>query len=1019
MKRFPLPVLDASPGKHYWRSEDERLQRPEFEEQLAREFPPGASELGGVDRRSFLYLMGATTALAGLAGCRRPVEKILPYAKAPEHVIPGIPRYFATTLPAFGTAVGVLVESHENRPTKLEGNPDHPASLGGTLPQLQAAVLGLYDPDRSPAPLQEGQESTWEQAAQALKQAGAAADTDEGASVAVLVEDHRSPSLRRALDAFQARYPQASLFQYTPVSYDAVREGLALAFGRPLEPVLRLDRAERVVALDADLFGRDYSPIRQARDFMAGRRLDVHAEKKGHGGEAHGHGEQQAHTDLSALRMNRLYVVGASLNTTAATADHRLALRPSQVGAFVFALARELAQLGVAVPAAVRAAVAPIGMADFGKRPWVQELAKDLAAHRGRAVLIAGPHQPAVVHAVTHLLNHALGAVGQTVDYVTPFTPRTTDGRGLGALARLLRKGKTRTLLVLGGNPLFHAPPSIGLEAAFLAVPQRIHVGLDRDETAARSTLHINGAHPLESWGDLRASDGTASVVQPLIAPLHGGRTHCEVLEAFQGRATTAHDFVRATWEALLGADAEQGWRQALHDGLLAGSALPPEPVTPTGDALAAAVAAWAPPAPEDGTFEVDLQPDFHAWDGATANNGWLQETPEPMTKSTWDNVARIAPGDAARLGVKDGDLLTLDSAGHAVQVPALLAPGQALGTLHLTFGQGRRVVGKVGSGSGVDTYPLRSPTGAGVVRVKLTRAAGRRAVALTQEHHAMEGRPLVREGTLETLKHKPHFVDAMAEVHDLESIYANHAYREQKWGMVIDLTACVGCGACITSCQAENNIPLVGREGVANSREMHWLRIDRYFEGDDADAPRSVAMQPVTCHHCETAPCEAVCPVGATVHSPEGLNDMVYNRCIGTRYCANNCPYKVRRFNFLHYQSNLSEKTRMQLNPDVTVRGRGVMEKCTFCVQRINHAKVEAHKAGKDKVADGRIQTACQQGCPTQAITFGDLNDAKSQVSLRASDARNYRMLEELNVRPRLSYLARIRNPNPALEQA
>jgi molybdopterin-containing oxidoreductase family iron-sulfur binding subunit len=652
---------------------------------------------------------------------------------------------------------------------------------------------------------------------------------------------------------------------------------------------------------------------------------------------------------------------------------------------------------------------------------WVTEVAKDLFEHREEALLVAGPNQPAAVHAVTHLLNHALGAVGRTVDYAPAFLDATTDGRSLAALVALLKKDKTQALLVLGGNPVFHAPPSLGLADALERVAQKVHLSDDFNETSEKCRLHVNRAHFLESWGDVRSADGTASIVQPLIAPLFDGKTPAELIDVVLGKPRPAYERVRETWAALRGADFERDWPQALHAGLFADTMAAPEPVAvQAAAAAAAAVAAWKVEPAAAGTFEVDFQPDFHAWDGSTANNGWLQELPDPITKVTWDNVARLAPSDATKLGVVTGDLLELGSGRAGVRIAALVSPGQAPGSVHVCFGQGRQVIGKVGAACGVDAYPLRPAQGPGFLRgVTVAAAGGTKLVAQTQEHHSMEGRPLVREGTLEELKKKPDFAGEMSEVPNLESIYGEHQYLAQRWGMVIDLSKCIGCNACMVGCQAENNIPVVGRDGVANSREMHWIRVDRYYEGKDPDHPTAVVMQPVTCQQCEAAPCEAVCPVAATTHSPEGLNDMAYNRCIGTRYCANNCPYKVRRFNFLHYQADVPELHKMQFNPDVTVRGRGVMEKCTFCVQRINQAKIEAHKDGKSSVADGRIQTACQQGCPTQAITFGDLNDPKSKVAALASDARGYRMLEELNIRPRVTYLARIRNPNPSLERA
>ena len=996
MKRKPLPLARDLTGKRWWRSLGERAGSPELAASLEREFPEGASlPPEGIQRRAFLSLMGASLALGGLAGCRRPVEQILPYSRAPEEVVPGKPLFFATAMPLMGTAFGLLVESHEGRPTKIEGNPGHPESLGATTLYGQSWVLDLYDPDRSGSPRERGQARPWSAAAGFLRTAGERLRARRGRGLAVLTEAHRSPALAAGLAALREAMPEARIVRYEPFSRDAVREGARIAFGRPLETTLDLSRARVIVALDADLLAGEGSPVKQARGFAEGRAVE--------------RGE-----------MSRLYAVESAFSITGASADHRLRLRSRDIAAFTFALATELgrrhgAALGEALCEALEAKAG--GLSERARR-YVAAVARDLAASRGRGVVVAGRGQPPEVHAVAHLLNAALDNTGSTVIHVAPFDAGREGPEGVVELARWIESGEVETLLVLGGNPAFDAPADARFSAALARVPVSVHLSSHVDETSEAATWHLNRAHPLEAWGDVRAEDGTASILQPLIAPLFGGRTDAEVVELLLGGERGGHDLVRAAWRGGRGeeADFERAWRRALHDGLWQESRFAEEPVSAAPAAVAGALRAFEPAAGEG--LEVTFRPDLHAWDGRFANNGWLQELPDPMTKLTWGNAAAISPATAAQLGVQDGDEIAISGGGASIRVPALVAPGQADGSIALTSGQGRRAALRVGRGVGVDTGPLRRSAGfhvAGGFSAERTGATAE--LPRTQEHFAMEGRPLAREGTLDEYRRDPEFAKKQSAHPELFSLFkepdrsAGHA-----WGMTIDLNACTGCSACVVACQAENNIPLVGAEGVNDSREMHWIRVDRYFEGAAAGEPESIA-QPVLCQHCENAPCEQVCPVGATVHSPEGLNDMAYNRCIGTRYCANNCPFKVRRFNFLEYNGDLDAHRRMQMNPEVTVRSRGVMEKCTFCVQRVNRAKIDAKRQGRDRVADGEVVTACQGACPTQAISFGDLNDPSSRVAARAADPRRYRMLEELNVKPRITYLARVRNRNPELD--
>jgi len=995
-----------SANRQYWRSLAE----------LAGErgaLPSGsiADKADGFTRRRFLALMGASFGLAGLSACRRPEEKILPYSRAPESVTVGNPEQYATAMPWMGSALGLLVECHEGRPTKIEGNPRHPESLGGTTAFAQASILDLYDPDRSAGPSERGQPRSWDDASVLLKVRGAVAKAKDGRGLAILTEAHRSPTLTAALERLVREMPQATVHCYEPLDSDRIREGGRIAFGQPIDPALHLDKAEVVVALDADLLGMDGSAARQAHDFALRRRV----EKPGD-------------------TMSRLYVVESAFSVTGACADHRLRLARAQVPVFAFTLARELSKQGLdlgEIAAAVEG-FAPESLPAQGKK-WVRALAADLLRNRGASLLVAGRAQPPAVHALAYAINSALGNLGSTVALFPALNPRPEGSESLAALAEKMRAGEVETLLVLGGNPVYASGPDTGFALALPKVGASVHLSTHLDETSASASWHLNRAHYLESWGDVVARDGTASVIQPLIAPLFAGKTDAEVVHLLLGTPRKAHDLVREQWAEALD---ENRWRQALHDGLVAGTgfselaragrriyepanrkaaaeglvkvdhgaSLPPQ-LAPIAEAVRSF---RAPPS----GLEVTFHPDPHALDGRFANNGWMQELPDMMQKLTWGNAALVSPATAARLGLVDGDRVALES----VELPVCVAPGQADDSVAVTLGQGRRRAGRVGDGVGADVYPLRraGPFDA-AFGVPLKKVGSRDELARTQHHALMEGRPLVREATLAHFEKEPDFAPKMVETPPLKSLFDDHPYPGHRWAMAIDLNGCVGCNACAVACQAENNVPLVGKSGVLRSREMHWLRIDRYFEGAP-DEPKAV-FQPVACHHCENAPCEQVCPVNATAHSPEGLNDMAYNRCVGTRYCANNCPFKVRRFNFFNYTRDTPELQRMQKNPDVTVRSRGVMEKCSYCVQRIQRAKIAAHKAGKDRVADGEIQSACQQACPARAIVFGDANDPKSEVARLIGLPRDYAMLAELNIRPRTSYLARVRNPNPELE--
>ncbi|MGZ3448777.1 MAG: TAT-variant-translocated molybdopterin oxidoreductase [Polyangiales bacterium] len=994
MKRLPIVYDKDRSGRTYWRSLGEQSGSKEFQDALPREFPEGASELpeesdSDVSRRSFLGIMGASIALASFSGCRRPEEHILPYTRPPEEMIPGKPQYYATSTTFYGTSVGLLVESHENRPTKIEGNPRHPDSMGSTTVHLQALVLDMYDPDRSVKPRERGQERSWDDANAMLRSLAAKVKADGGKSLAIVTEAHRSPTLASALAELKKELPNAKVVRYEPLGRQAAHDGAKLAYGEVLESVWSLDKAMVIAALDSDCFYTEGSPIKNARGWVANRDPE--------GGKP----------------LNRMYAVESVHSVTGANAEHRLRLASRDVSQFVLALANKIGVAGVA----------PAGALSPAAQKFLDALAKDLVANRGASAVIVGERQPAAVHAVAHLINESLGNVGKTLTLVQPFDGETPSGaQALAELAGQLGKG-IDTVLLLGGNPALTAPANAGFANALKTVAA-IHLSTHVDETSALATWHLPRAHFLEQWSDTRAEDGTYAIVQPLIAPLYDGRSDTEIVRALLGDTRKPYDLVRQTFSQAFGAD-EKAWKKALVEGFVPGSASP----AATATARAADVTTAAKALAAATGWEVVFTADAHAFDGRFANNGWLQEQPDPMTKVTWGNGVMLSPTSAKALGVTEWETATVTVEGVAATLPVIIMPGQADNVAVVSLGMGRKTAGRVGTGVGVDVYPLFK--GAQIAAGTVVRAgtptdiqpsAGleRNLLSRTQEHFAMEGRPIIREGTVKQYKADPDFVAKMVEGPPNESLWHPHPYEGHRWGMTIDLNACIGCNACMTACTAENNIPVVGVLGVRKSREMHWIRIDRYYEGTPEDA-RSIT-QPMLCQQCENAPCESVCPVGATAHSPEGLNDMAYNRCVGTRYCANNCPYKVRRFNFFNYSKTFSKTHQMQLNPDVTVRSRGVMEKCTWCVQRINQARWKAKENADGTTPDGRVKdgwiaTACQQACPTQAITFGDYNDGNSKVTQKAKQPRAYGLLSEFNFHPRLRYLGKIRNPNPELE--
>src|SRR6266508_2416263 len=950
----------------------------------------------GLDRRDLLKFMGASLALAGVTACtRQPNEKIVPYVRQPEEIVPGKPLFYATAMSLGGFATGLLVESHMGRPTKVEGNPLHPASLGGSSAFAQASVLSLYDPDRSQTLLSLGEIRPWSAFLGERRTVLQEERPHRGAGLRILTETVSSPTLARQIQELLAALPEARWHQWEPAGPDNARAGARAAFGVAANAIPRIADADVVLSLDSDFLACGPAHLVHARDFAARRRPRDDA-------------GLQILLSRPTNRL-RLYVVESTMTATGARADHRRPLKASDVEWFARAVA---AAIGLGGPFGSAEAAGP-----FAADRLARAVAADLGRHRGRGLVLAGDHQAPAVHALAHSLNGVLGNAGRTVIYTEPVEARPENQlESLQALVTDMREGKVRTLLILGGNPVFNSPADLGFKPALGKVARRVHLSLENDETSEECQWHVAEAHFLEAWSDARAFDGTATVVQPLIAPLYGGKSAHEVLAALSDQPEqSGYDLVRATWRARMPGDFERAWRRALHDGVIPDTAFPPKSMTTLpatgGEATATATSGQS--------LEITFRPDPTIHDGRFANNGWLQELPKPITKVTWDNVAAVSPATAQRLGLRNEEVVELSFSGRRVRAPVWVVPGHPDDSLGVTLGYGRAKAGRLGSGAGFDAYAIRSAAalweGTGV---EVRKTGEKYEIAVTQPHHSMEGRNFARTVPVEEIEHDPEAIRRMGEKPPPElSLYPPHPSHGHAWGMAIDLGSCVGCNACVVACTAENNVPIVGKDQVVRGREMQWLRIDHYADGDAAN-PRHV-FQPVACVHCETAPCELVCPTAATVHSAEGLNDMVYNRCVGTRYCANNCPYKVRRFNFYHYSTQFrAPSMRMLANPDVTVRWRGVMEKCTYCVQRINEGKIRAELENRS-VRDGDIVTACQQACPAGAIVFGDLADPDSRVAKMRRSNLSYGLLAELGTRPRTEYLAALTNPNPELQEA
>lgn len=991
MTESDIKPLDLAPlrarlaekkGRSFWKSLEEIAGDEEFKRFLYHEFPY-FQELSqaSLNRRDFMRLMAASLALAGLSACTPPpVAENLPYVRAPEEVVPGESLFFATAMVLDGLATGVLVESRMGRPIKVEGNPHHPASLGGTDTFGQASVLQFWDPDRAQVVGYKGKESTWEDFQAAINTKLKRFERNQGQGLYLLTPTISSPTLASQLEALGKRFPHAHWHHYQSVGHDNGYEGTRLAFGEPLERGYHLDQAEVILSLDADFLGSMPGHLRYARDFARKRRV----------------GPSQG-------SMNRLYVVEGSPTITGAMADHRLPLSTAQVGALVWHIAREF---GMRAPG--------LGSPPPVSEQWIKALLRDLWQHRGKSLLIVGEKQPPFVHALAHAINVALGNVGTTLSYTAPviFNP-LNQNQSLRHLAAEMAAGEVDTLIMLGGNPAYSTPADLAFAEHLSKVDFSVYLGLYKDETATRSHWYIPETHYLASWGDARAYDGTISLIQPLIAPLYQRKSSYELLAVLLGQASPSnyeivHKFWQTQWPQ---SDFEKTWNRALQKGMVEGTALRAKTVKLRNDFLNSVSKAQSEVRSSSG-LEIIFMPDPTIWDGQFSNNAWLQELPKPITKLTWDNAALMSPLMAEGLGLANEEVVELHYRGRQVKAPVWIVPGHSENSVTVTLGYGRGQAGQIGTSAGFNAYALRTSDapwfGEGL---EIVKTGEHYSLVTTQHHHSMEGRDIVREGTFAEFQENPYFAHGEPPS---ESLYApGFKYSGYAWGMSIDQSACIGCSACVVACQAENNIPVVGKEQVGMGREMHWLRIDRYYSGG-LDDPRTY-FQPVPCMHCENAPCELVCPVEATVHNSEGLNLQVYNRCIGTRFCSNNCPYKVRRFNFLQYTEDTPGLVA-QKNPEVTVRMRGVMEKCSYCIQRISNAEIQAEIRDR-RVQDGEILTACQAACPTEAIVFGDINDPDSQVKQLKSSPLNYGLLGELNTHPRTTYLAKLTNPNPDIK--
>ncbi len=1062
------PGINDIAGPIYWRSLEELADKPAFKDFIAREFPQGASELEGVNRRHFLKIMAASFAMAGvgMAGCRRPVQHILPYSQQPENTVPGVPVFYTTSKPTAKDNIPLMVETHQHRPTKIEGNPQFIPYGGATDIFAQASVLDLYDPDRSTKSSEGTKTITPARVYDLLQEIHDKFQATGGQGLAFLAEQSTSPTRQRVVGKIKESFPRALWAEYEPVNHDNPEIATRRLFGRPLRPLYNFKKAQRILSLDADFLNEEPGHLGYARDFASARRVA---------------------SSSSADKMNRLYQVESHFSLTGGMADHRLRLPSGQIPAFVTLIAAKVFH-NIAKNSILAEELQKKASGLDVDEKWIEECVTDLLEHKGEAVVIAGSHHSVEVHQLVYFINDLLGANGHTVNYLDLPNYGSSSISDLGVA---LENGRIETLIIIGGNPVYNAPVDINWQELQKTVKEVVRYGYYFDETSVEATCHIAATHYLESWGDGRTFNGVIVPVQPMILPLFEGIQELELLARLAGmKQTDPYSLVKETIAGIAkGADQDSVFNRFLSDGVLEYSDYPTLPVTLDQNRIKLTVASghFRPPLASKNHLEVRIVPSASTWDGRYNNNGWLQECPDAMTKLTWDNAISISPRLAKEIGfeaqqnsfrqIASKKTATFEMGrevsligeiaigGTKVRGPLHVQPGLANYSVVISLGYGRTKVGRVGKGTGFNVYPLvNSEKPAYVNGASLTLTDESYLLANTQEHWSMEGRALVREANVEDYKKHPQFAQKMGIESHSPAIYGKDqdlsiqekvakqprgasAYiiptfgGDHQWGMSIDLNTCTACSTCIVACQSENNIPIVGKDQVTRGREMHWLRLDRYYSSGDIDSHKheipedpQVTLQPVMCQHCETAPCEQVCPVNATVHDDEGLNVMAYNRCVGTRYCSNNCPYKVRRFNFFDWNKRelgrfyegpagpvgMTELKKMQKNPDVSIRMRGIMEKCTYCQQRIQKAKINAKVQARDsddiKVPDGTIKTACQQACPTDSIVFGDLSDPESEVSILKTSDRDYSVLGYLNTRPRTTYLARLRNPNPRM---
>lgn len=970
-------------GRTYWQSLRELSEHSDIQELIEKE-----DKINGFSRREFLGLMGASLALAGLAGCRRPVEKIIPYVVAPEEIVPGIPNYYATSFQRGFDALGLVIENHEGRPTKIEGNAKHPSSLGKTDSFTQAEILNLYDPDRSTGVLHNGDSVTHEDFYAAWNKLYENYVSNGGNGMVVISEASIAPTFIRLKKEFHKTFPKAKWIIHNPVSEENVIQGVKIVTGKTALPHYNFEKAKVILSIDSDFLLMESGAVRNAMEFANGRR--VQSEKDD---------------------MNRLYVAESSMSVTGGMADHRLIVKNNQIADFTVAIALQMKHQGIAV-----SGVDSLATAVEFEEHFIKELVVDLIKNRGKSLVTVGRNQPEHVHALVYAINYSLGNIDKTVSYYS-------IDNDLMPNANFIENAAASTVIIIGSNPVYSATKNSNITNLIKNAEHSIHLGSHVNETSQQVEWHINQTHFLEEWNDAQSLDGTLSITQPQILPLYNGISNVELIGLMNyGEFTKGYDLVQSTWKNIVSGDFDTEWKKTLHDGVYSVNGKSPQKLSIKNLQFNGEFKSSA-----HDDIILELKPSASTFDGSFANNGWMQELPNPVSKLTWDNAAQMSHRTAKKLNVKNEDVIKISNGKKYVLLPVWILPGQADDNITIELGYGRTNAGRIGNNVGQNAYNLMNADGNFLIEnISITKIGTTYSLACTQDSHGMNDDKLadgaiqerlpsiIREATLDEYKHHPDFVDHAVHHPPLKSMWDEFEYDESpQWGMTIDLNVCTGCNACTTACQSENNIPIVGKREVHMGREMHWIRLDRYFSGDP-DNPE-VAIQPVACQHCEMAPCEQVCPVAATTHTEDGMNGMTYNRCVGTRYCANNCPYKVRRFNFFNFSKDMPEIVQMARNPDVTVRFRGVMEKCTYCVQRVNSAKISAKKDDRP-IKNGEVVSACQQVCPTDAITFGNILDPESKVSKTRENNRNYALLGELNTKPRTLYQAKLRNPNPNL---